>query len=522
MRNLVIRAAVALVLVGASAPSAQAQKWTGWSVHWENDSFVPPHLSSDRSYTNGVRFTLGRHPEESPKWVDAIRDEVRGWIPGRRDFQPSLGIVAGQNFFTPEVITTFAPDPTDRPFAGLLYGGVRIDVTEIAPVNERSLRAYARVQHSIEMVGGFLGPIALADQVQTGVHLLRQSRIPKGWERQLGTELALNGSYLGRVKLGWHFFDMIPHAGIALGTVQTFGNAGATARVGWNMSGFPALLNPLTVSPLALPTKWEVAFGAGVEGRYYFRNAYVDGGLLGGHPKVDGRRDISDYRLGAMVRICSWSFSYNYVHRSREFELPPGGGDGEHDFGSVSLNNDFGMNPCEPVDRNWLLTDWTFDVGIGGAISRHAGTGSEETRDGMSMRAGLTKGIVGPFALGAELVGAVREGNVADIAGFHRDAFLVTKAITLAWRPKLGPGTLIVRGGVGCALYKIEATRGLEHNAEREDTGTGWLAALGYDLPSNRTISLGVDVVWSHLGVASAAGPDASFLSTTFGFNWRP
>ncbi len=521
MPSIVLPRVLVLPMLMMVAATADAQNWVGWSIHWENDSFIPKHLSSDRSYTNGVRFTKARHPEAQPDWVDAIRDEVRGWIPGRRDYQSGFGIVAGQNFFTPEVITTFDPDPTDRPFAGLLYAGIRADVTEIAPDNDRSL--HVRVQHSIELLGGFLGPLALADQVQTGVHLLRQSRVPKGWERQLGTELALNATYLGRVKLGWHFFDVIPHAGLALGTVQTFGNAGATARIGWNMSGFPALLNPLTVVALTPPRKWEFSIGAGVEGRYYLRNAYLDGGLLGGDPSVEDRNGITDYRLGAMLRICAWSLSYNYVHRSREFELPPGRGDGEHDFGSVSLNNDFGVNPCKPVRRNWLLSDWTVDVGIGGAISRHLGTsGSERVEDGMSMRGGISKGIVGRIALGAELVGALRQGLEADALGVHRDAFLVTKAITLGWRPKFGPGTLIVRGGAGSSLYKVEATRSLEHQAEREDTGTGWLAGIGYDVPRGRWISLGLDVVWSHLGVASDAGPDASFLSTTVGFKWHP
>lgn len=140
----------------------------------------------------------------------------------------------------------------------------------------------------------------------------------------------------------------------------------------------------------------------------------------------------------------------------------------------------------------------------------------------MSMRAGISKGIVGRIALGAELVGALRQGLEPDVLGFHRDAFLITKAITLAWRPQFGPGTLVLRGGVGSALYKVEATRGLEHEAEREDSGTGWLAGVGYDFPLGRPISLGLDVVWSHLGVASDAGPDASFLSTTFGFKWHP
>mgnify|MGYP003693870307 CR=1 FL=1 len=36
------------------------QTMSGWTLSWENDSFTPPSLSSDESYTNGVRFALQR------------------------------------------------------------------------------------------------------------------------------------------------------------------------------------------------------------------------------------------------------------------------------------------------------------------------------------------------------------------------------------------------------------------------------------------------------------------------------
>jgi hypothetical protein len=523
-----------IVAALASVPTATAQAWTSWSVHWENDSFVLPDYQTDEAYTNGVRFTIGRNPDPDAAggwgWTETVRERLQGIIPGRRPFGAVGALVFGQNFFTPVVITTFDPDPEDRPFSAHLYGGMRVDITEDEPPDPRA--RHARLQHSLEVDVGFVGPLALADQVQTGVHLLRQSRIPKGWERQLRTELAVNASYLGRAKLGWHFLDVVPHAGLALGTVQTFGNAGATARVGWNMSSFPTVLNPWTAVPTAARPSWEIALAAGVEGRWFLRNAYVDGGLLGGSPGVDREPGVWDLRVGLTGRIRSWTLTYTHIRRSPEFDIPARLGDGEHYFGSFSLSRELGGGRAGGGGGGggfwrWARSDWMLEAGIGGAFSRDHGDGSDATADGMSMRAGVAKGIVGPFALGAEIVGALREGAAPDDDGRHRDTFLLNRVVTAAWRPELGrhrgrPGRLILRAGAGRALAKVEATRGLERDTERSDTGTGWLGAVGYDLPLSPTFSLGLDLTWSRLQVGRDDRPDASFLSTTFGFKVSP
>ena len=44
--------------------------------------------------------------------------------------------------------------------------------------------------------------------------------------------------YLKKWKFGNDSLDVIPHAGITVGTVQTFARAGGIVRLGKNLSGF--------------------------------------------------------------------------------------------------------------------------------------------------------------------------------------------------------------------------------------------------------------------------------------------
>lgn len=111
MRRLV---SVALLLVAMVGPlSAQdgcgsAEGWTAWDFYIENDSFVPGRRGSDARYTNGVRFSL----------TDGSCWRATDWVEGRlfspimrgQSFQTANSFVFGQNFFTPNLITTYYED----------------------------------------------------------------------------------------------------------------------------------------------------------------------------------------------------------------------------------------------------------------------------------------------------------------------------------------------------------------------------------------------------------------------------
>ena len=63
----------------------------------------------------------------------------------------------------------------------------------------------------------------------------------KGWAFQLQDEVGANVTFERRWRVYSRLaddtlgFDIVPHAGASLGNVQTFANAGATVRLGFNL-----------------------------------------------------------------------------------------------------------------------------------------------------------------------------------------------------------------------------------------------------------------------------------------------
>jgi hypothetical protein len=508
---------------------AAAQDPSGWTVSWENDSFVPQRLSSDESYTNGVRFSLRR----GWGWGERLGNWWRTHYPLARSESRSnvtSALVIGQNFFTPLVITTFEPDPIDRPYAGLLYGGVRMDLTESLGQNPKLFQF--RLQHALEFDLGVLGPPALAGQTQTGVHLLRKSRIPKGWEHQVGTELAPSITVMTQAKIGTHFIDVVPHGGVLVGTAQTYAFGGVTGRVGWRMSGFPALLLRNTATAAEARSAAEIEFVAGIEGRAFARNAFVEGNMLGSGPRLSKESLVGDLRWGLAARLLDWRLSYSIVRRSSEVR-EAGPADKDHNYGSVSLSYEPGPSPdsvprllgfvtekvLAPVFRNTL-----FEAGIGGGVSRTRPVGSDlGSEEGVAMRFGAAKRVTSWVAVGVEVNGIVREWPAPDaLDERHLDTFLVNNVLTVRAERRAGPGLFHARGGVGLATAHVQSTLGLDHNYTRDDSGWGYLVGTGYALRRGEHAAIGLDLSWNRLDVESTDGPSADFLASTFTIQWRP
>ena len=90
---------------------------------------------------------------------------------------------------------------------------------------------------------GVLGPAAQGEGTQNFVHDFRDLTKTKDWSHQLDNEPGLALIYERK----WRIFkstnshglgyDVITHAGAAIGNVFVYGNGGAEARFGWNLLG---------------------------------------------------------------------------------------------------------------------------------------------------------------------------------------------------------------------------------------------------------------------------------------------
>lgn len=551
-RSRIVIAACAAAALLVLPPAASAQSWRGWTAYWENDSFQSPLTQSDQAYTNGVRISVAREPQRNFALVDSLGRRWRDtWLvrDGYTDLftRPVMSLVLGQNFFTPTVITDFDVDPLDRPYTGLLYVGVRLDLTE--DPQELGGPLSLTLQHSAEVDAGVMGPPAFGEEVQTGVHVLRTSRIPKGWDDQLGFDPLLQATYMVRARLAASsFFDLTPHAGAMVGNPQTVAYGGATARLGINLSGFPALLVPMNVVGQDERPDFELSVLAGVEGRAFAHNALLDGGLFGEDTLTVSRESlVGDVRLGASLRLIDWRVSYTWVRRSAEVAEGPFGGL-DHDYGSLAFSYEpYGTTPGDRegtvlgrVIDGWLGTAFRnvlFEAGLGGGSSDVPGEGD---RDGLGMHVAVAKGLLGNRVfLGGEMTGMGREGPVTAPGENHTDEFLKSLLATVRVRPfgaSAGPGILHLRAGIGSGTHTLQVLAPLDgrvttcppgtvrddgdgKRCHASESGRALLLGGGYAISLGSQASIGLDLSWNRISLEAG---DETFFTPAFTLRYHP
>jgi hypothetical protein len=315
-------------------------------VFIENDSFS----GTDRYYTNGLKIGAGVSEQALP---GPIRERYRRLLravgparPGETEPERQLhfGLFIGQNMYTPRDIRIRAPQPFDRPWAGWSYLGL---------VGQR-LSGPSDTLDTLEIDLGVVGPASGAKAVQTWWHDVVGAPQPEGWANQLPNEPAFLVAYLRKRRHGDGRLDVIPHAGLTLGTVSTLARAGGIVRYGRNMTGFgPDVVDPggamlhsarrqsQEERPRASSREW---YGfAGFDARLVAHNIFLDGTVFRDSPAVDRRRfvyDVLDVLVGASARIDWFRVSVTRVMRSEEFATPLGGGGRQH-FHSVNVSFEF-------------------------------------------------------------------------------------------------------------------------------------------------------------------------------------
>jgi hypothetical protein len=338
--KLVVIAMAALAPLVASAQRPERSTAGTLTVYYENDLFT----GTDRYYTNGVKII----------WSSADLAEFRDtpyaspllpvldMIPfvNRPEFQKNLTFNVGQTMFTPDKTEATAPLPNDRPYAGWLYVGTGLVLKNAA------------VRHAFVLDVGVIGPWSFAEETQRLVHELRGFPVPKGWDNQLRNEVGVVGRYEmswrwlrqeRRVGLGW---DFIPHAGLALGNVYDYLNAGGELRAGFNLPddfGTPVGDTAATTStPMEGMQRADRAsrydlgayLFARVDGRVVARNIFLDGNTLRSSESVPHKWLVADLSVGASVNYHNTKITYAAVYRTEEFVGQRSG----QWFGSITAN----------------------------------------------------------------------------------------------------------------------------------------------------------------------------------------
>lgn len=326
MRKLIL----VFVVTGIMCCYVQAEKVSESKQPWsisaliENDSkflnIVNPDHSTDRHYTNGVKVSFGRRTQRD--FAESLFGESSFARKGE-DLKTAIVGFAGQSIYTPDHIGMPAlRDPEDMPFAGWLYGGV-------------SLQRATKVDfENFEFSLGVIGSSSRAGETQRWIHQIFFAPDPKGWEQQLGDELAFNFRHQRKwKKIFWEFdensSELIPQAGFTVGTVHRNVNAGLLYRMGYNL---PDDFGPGRIEDTAAATG---AVGERLTNFYVFAR--------GGAKAVEHNRFLSglqpepvlfEGQVGIVLALCGLELGYSQTFMSDEFK-----GQGDSDsFSALTIS----------------------------------------------------------------------------------------------------------------------------------------------------------------------------------------
>ncbi len=286
----------------------------------ENDVFnLADSNNPDRDYTQGFAAALTLADEDTPGWA---RDAA-GAVPlFARNGRVHLGLLAGQEIYTPENRNSVAALPDDRPYAGWLYAGAALQV----PVfDEDPILRRDRVDQ-LELDLGVLGPSAHGEKFQNFWHKVFDISDAKGWRHQVGGTMGAMATWETRWRvaaadlggnIGW---DLLPRARVRLGNVRTDGTVGAMTRLGWRL---PRDFGPMAVDAHGLvsgaaPDGAFFALHLAFEVRGVAYDRFLSGG--GGSPSVTPIRSPRRFSIGLSHGWGPFTFIYEQNFVSPEFK----------------------------------------------------------------------------------------------------------------------------------------------------------------------------------------------------------
>lgn len=321
-------ASLLLTAVPLSAAIAADTSHGAISLLVENDLF----FNTDRHYTNGIGLAyttpslVGTHD-----WAVDAADALPFFQDDGLNFEVRATYELGQDMFTPEATALIVPDPKDRPYAGYLFAAVGVLSKSDDHMDQLQLQL------------GMIGPASLAEDAQKFVHSIIYVPKPKGWPLQLCDEPGLELTF----DRAWRYdllsmrgldFDVMPHAGAAIGNVYDYANAGLMVRGGYAL---PRDFGPMRLDP-SLPgsnffeptNPFSAYVFAGIDARAVAHNIFLDGNTFQASRSVDRNILVGDLLIGAAIETDWARVSFTHVFRTKEFRTQTS----TDQFGAVTIS----------------------------------------------------------------------------------------------------------------------------------------------------------------------------------------
>jgi hypothetical protein len=333
-----IALAVAAALLFAAAPASATwyEQGTVLTTVEENDLFV----NTDRHYTQGFRQSLLLADGVMPDFVKQLADAIPK-LGVSQHIANKLGFEIGQSIFTPANVSATQRLTRERPYAGWLYTGAILQ-------RRFFLEGGWPVLENFQIDAGVIGPSSFAQETQTWVHDFRGFEKPRGWDNQLrdepGVALKYQRAWLFSPDMRDRWLDLIPHAGLSLGNVDTSFRIGGTLRIGMHM---PDDFGVSTISSLAtteggwskarVDRRWGFYVFTGSELSTVLYTAFLDGNLFRHSHHVEKEPFVAEFKAGVGFVLNAVELGLTWVYRTPQFA-----GQGRNDsYGSVSLKIKF-------------------------------------------------------------------------------------------------------------------------------------------------------------------------------------
>lgn len=297
------------------------------SIKLENDGLAS---SDDGHFTSGFELNWTFEPR-AEHWTQRLATALPDSVMGSAD-RASYRLV--HQIYTPDNIEQRELIEDDRPYAGLVYGGVSL--YEDVPVG-----SWVKAT-DLHLDIGLVGPSSLADSIQREVHRVTNSDRPNGWNNQLGDEPVVNAAMR---RQWWHSTPLMskqlahgPSVSAALGNLYTYASAGYSVRWGDEASGIPTLTpNPGSRHHMTGSDGWQWYLFASVDGYYMAQNLTLDGNSFRDSHSVERKEWVGDVSSGLALALGDWQVTYAMVQRSREFD----GQEKQDKFGAITLSQRF-------------------------------------------------------------------------------------------------------------------------------------------------------------------------------------
>lgn len=295
-----------------------------FQLFFENDLFG----DTDKYYTNAVQMTwlsndLKQYRDDVrlPKWSIPIIQAIP--FSGDPGSVHNVGILLGQQIYTPSDIQTTEVLEDDRPYAGFLYGGLALHSKTDT------------ILDTLEIVLGVVGPAAKAEFSQNTVHRIRDIPTAKGWDNQLENEPAFQFSWQRKWRLynlnfsDFLSYDLLSYTGMTLGNVKVSANAGGEVRFGYHIPkdfGSDVIRAGAGVSaPFIGPS----ISGMHQVGAHVFvssqveavvHDIFLDGSTWKQSNSVDKNFFVADLSLGLAFIFDTLKLTYRHLFRTKQFE----------------------------------------------------------------------------------------------------------------------------------------------------------------------------------------------------------